>query len=145
MRRDTPSPYDALQGDTGEHPIDALIARRFPLQHLRHRMRKARDRLLAVRRARQAWPALEELLNDYRSVREKACFDIGYGLGASMGRAEALRVLGGRRPVAGRPLATRLRELVEQADCSPASQLAAVLEAAWSLTFDLSSPGRDSK
>ena len=88
------------------HPVDDAIDRRFPLRSLRDRIQRATKTLeKALGSQRHLWLKLEEPLNELRSEREDAYFNLGYEHGFAEGR-RALR----KTAPAVRELAARLQD-----------------------------------
>ncbi len=124
-------PIDRVHhAESDAHPVDDAIDRRFPFRSVRNRIQKATKALEAALGSRRAlWLKLEEPLNELRSEREDAYFDLGYEHGLAAGRSDAHH---GMAP-AVRELAARLRDYAIQHAARREDALAALLDAALTL------------
>lgn len=113
------------------HPVDEAIDRRSPQRALRARIAAATRKLEAALGPRRGlWLSLEEPLNELRSNREDAYFNLGYEHGFAEGRRDARRT---RLKV--RELTVRLRDYAIQHGVRREDALSALLEAALALAF----------
>lgn len=126
-------------GDEGDdaHPVDEAVERRLDHRVLRREIHAATDRLVeALGDEHHLWLGLEELLGDYRIDRETAYFDLGYEHGRATGRAEGLAEGRTRTAPAYRALAQHVREAAANAGLPQTDATAALIEAAWALSFN---------
>ncbi len=118
------------------HPVDAAIARRLPHRSLRRKIRATTAAMVRALGPRQdLWLKLEDLTMRYRLDREEAYFNLGYELGVTAGRTEALAASVRRGSRAQRELATRIRNITVEAELPPSIKVATLLETARALVI----------
>lgn len=118
------------------HPIDATIDRRFPERALRARIRRITAHLMKALGPRQnLWLNLEAALEELKSKREDAYFDLGFEHGFAAGCSAARRSAGRAREIGA-----RLRNFAIQHG-GQEHALSALLEAATALCVQRRAPG----
>ncbi len=144
MTTDDRNPFkeigDTLGSDSEDHPIDVVIRRRYPREELCAEMRAAFERAReAAGDDQAALIELDALFNDLRLARQEDGFNVGYDHGTVDGYSDAFLVFHGHEhSETYQTLLRGIRAMALLTDLPRALCVAAVTEAAWSLSMSMS-------
>jgi hypothetical protein len=143
MKPREPNPYRDMDLPEGEdHPLDVVVRAQIP-HALDDNIRIATKKLMqALGKDRQFWIDLEALLNEHRLQREEILYNIGFEHGSIAGTTKTLSRLRQEPPdTEYHLLAGELRKKIVLSRIPLHMRIIALLETAWSLSFELGKAG----